>query len=304
MSKNHIEILETSNSNIVKFTANSLLTSSTSYEFKNIDEATPSPLAQQLFYLPFVKTVFISHNFIAIEKYDIIDWKDVQDEVAASILAYLNAGTPVITETTTATSRKLPVTIYAEVTPNPSVMKFVASKSLSKEILEFKDVAETNTSPLAKELFKFPFVKEVFISSNYISVMKYNMIGWEEISMEIREFIKKYIEDGKPIVVDAANSVENKTINNDSINEPTRAYSALEKEIINILDEYVKPAVAKDGGNILFKSFNESTKTVEVVLQGACSGCPSSTMTLKNGIEAMLKELLKGQVKTVEAING
>lgn len=303
MSEYTIEISETSNNNIIKFTANSLLTNSISYEFKNIDEAQSSPLAQQLFYLPFVKTVYISQNFIAIEKYDIIEWKDVQDEVAESILEYLNEGKPVITETNV--PKKAPITIYAEITPNPTVMKFVASKSLAKGIFEYKNIDEAANSPLASALFNFPFVKEVFISSNYISVMKYNMIEWDDISMEIREFIRTYIQDGKPIIrEDVADSVEKNTLDNDNSTESSREYTNLEKEIISILDEYVKPAVARDGGNILFKSFNETTKTVKVILQGACSGCPSSTLTLKNGIETMLKDMLKGQVNTVEAING
>src|SRR5690606_9826753 len=111
MSLFNIEISETSNQNIVKFIANSFLTRATSYEFKNIDEAKPSPLAQQLFYLPFVKTVYISQNFIAIEKYNIIEWKDVQLEVAESILEYLNAGKPVIVEESA--PKKAAITIYA-----------------------------------------------------------------------------------------------------------------------------------------------------------------------------------------------
>lgn len=304
MSHYTLEISETSNQNIIKFIANSLLTRSASYEFKNIDEAKASPLAQQLFYLPFVKTLYISQNFIAIEKYDIVEWKDVQDEVAESILEYLNEGKSVIAETTG--TKKIPITIYAEVTPNPTVMKFVASKSLASGIFEYKNIDEAAHSPLAKALFNFPFVKEVFISSNYVSVMKYNMIEWEDISMEIREFIKKYIEDGKSIINEDASNTTN-SVEADASNtseEIKREHTDIEKEIISILDEYVKPAVANDGGNILFKSFDETTKTVKVILQGACSGCPSSTITLKNGIESMLKQMLKGQVNSVEAING
>ncbi len=307
MSQFNIEISQTSNQNIVKFIANSFLTRSTSYEFKNIDEAKSSPLAQQLFYLPFVKTVYISQNFIAIEKYNIVEWKDVQQEVADSILEYLNEGKPVITETETA--KKIPVSVYAESTPNPSVMKFVANKPLATGTFEFKNIDEAIHSPLAKALFNFPFVKEVFISSNYVSVMKYNVAEWQEISMEIREFIRKFIEDGKPVLNDEIlNNINTSGVNSSSekntSEENAKPHSDIEKEIISILDEYVKPAVASDGGHILFDSFNEETKTVKVILQGACSGCPSSTITLKNGIETMLKEMLHGQINNVEAING
>lgn len=300
----NIEISETSNQNIVKFVVNSFLTRAISYEFKNIDEAKPSPLAQQLFYLPFVKTVYISQNFIAIGKYNIVAWADVQDEVANSILDYLNTGKPVIAEAET--PKKVPVSVYAESTPNPTVMKFVANKPLATGVFEFKNIDEAMHSPLAKALFNFPFVKEVFISANYVSVMKYNVAEWQEISMEVREFIRKFIEDGKPIlndeILNATNSAEKNISEKNTVEE--KVYTDIEKEIISILDEYVKPAVASDGGHILFDSFNENSKTVKVILQGACSGCPSSTITLKNGIETMLKEMLNGQVNSVIAING
>lgn len=311
MPQFNISVQSTNNENIVKFIADSFLTQAQSFEFRNIDEAQPSPIAQQLFYLPFVKTVYISQNFIAIEKYAIVEWKDVQDEVAVSISEYLNSGKPVITEAVAV--KKVPVTVYAESTPNPGVMKFVANKTLATGTFEFKSIDDTLHAPLAKELFGFPFVKEVFISANYVSVAKYNIAEWQEISMELREFIRSYIEAAKPILSDAilqnkASSEENLGVAGDNSKEKgshTKApQTDIEKEIVSILEEYVKPAVASDGGNIAFDSFNEETKTVRVILQGACSGCPSSTLTLKNGIETMLQEMLQGKVTNVEAING
>jgi Fe-S cluster biogenesis protein NfuA len=311
MPQFNISVQSTNNENIVKFMADSFLTQAQSYEFNNIDEAKPSPLAQELFYLPFVKTVYISQNFVAIEKYAIVEWKDVQEEVAASISEYLNSGKLAITEAVAVT--KVPVTVYAESTPNPGVMKFVANKTLATGTFEFKSIDDTQHAPLAKELFGFPFVKEVFISANYVSVAKYNIAEWQEISMELREFIRSYIEAAKPILSDAI--LQNKATSEENVpqaggnSEEKRSHAGapqteIEKEIVSILDEYVKPAVASDGGNIAFDSFNEETKTVRVILQGACSGCPSSTLTLKNGIETMLKEMLQGKVLNVEAING
>ncbi len=309
MPQFNISVQPTNNENIVKFIANSFLTQANSFEFKNIDEAEVSPIAQQLFYLPFVKTVYISQNFIAIEKYNIVEWSDVQEEVAQSITDYLNSGAPVIKEGVV--KKKVPVTVYAESTPNPGVMKFVANKPLATGSFEFKTIDDTVHAPLAQALFGFPFVREVFISANYVSVAKYNLTEWELITMELREFIRSYIEDGKPIlndeILDAdGNQASTSTEATASSEEKTKRVplTDVEQEIVAILDEYIKPAVASDGGNIAFDSFNEDTKTVRVVLQGACSGCPSSTLTLKNGIETMLKEMLQGRVTTVEAING
>lgn len=295
-----VSIKETTNNTIVKFELNKFITNHQSFEYNNIDEAKNSPLAQQLFYLPFVKKVYITSHFIAIERFNIVDWKDVQDEVGTQIQDYLNSGGVVIENIDTV--KKVPVTVYAESTPNPSVLKFVANKKLVTATYEFTSIEEAKLSPLATELFHFPFVKSVFIEDNYISVTKYDIAEWETITMEVREFIRSFIENGKEIVV--ANAPE---ILNNSTEELDKSFEALDdtsKEIVNIIEEYIKPAVASDGGNIKFESYNPSNKLVKVILQGACSGCPSSTFTLKNGIENMLKEMLNGKVETVEAING
>ena len=308
MNQFNITVQPTNNENIVKFVTNSFLTQAKSYEFANIDEATASPLAQQLFHLPFVKTVYVSQNFVAIEKYNIVAWKEVQEEVANAILEYLNSGKDVITETENA--KKVPVTVYAESTPNPGVMKYVANKTLADGVFEFKSIEDAIDAPLAKALFSFPFVKEVFISANYVSVSKYNVVEWMEVSNELRSFIRTFIEDGKDIFSDAflQNKKEIITDNNSEVNiseeKKSANYSSIEQEIVYILDEYIKPAVASDGGHIAFDSYQADTETVRVILQGACSGCPSATVTLKNGIETMLQEMMQGRVTTVEAVNG
>lgn len=295
-----VSVRETSNNAIIKFELNDFITKHQSFEFNNIDEAKASPLAQQLFYLPFVKKVYISGNFIAVERYGIVEWSDVQDEVAEQIEAYLNDGGTVIEET--AQAKKVPVTVYAESTPNPSVMKFVANKKIVTALFEFTSIDEAKLSPLATELFHFPFVKSVFIDENYVSITKYDMAEWQDITIELREFIRSYIENGKDVVLpNAAETLKKSTTQLDTQYESLDDTS---KEIINILEEYVKPAVASDGGNIQFISYDAESKNVSVMLQGACSGCPSSTYTLKSGIENMLKEMLKGKVETVEAING
>lgn len=295
-----VSIQETSNNNIIKFELNSFITKHQSFEFNNIDEAQNSPLAQQLFYLPFVKKVYISSNFIAVERYNIVEWKDVQDEVAKQIQDYLNNDGIVIIEAET--TKKVPVTVYAESTPNPAVLKFVANKKLVTATYEFISIEEAKLSPLATELFHFPFVKSVFIEDNYLSIGKYDVAHWEDITMEVREKIRNFIAQGKDIVSPQAQEALKKTA--EDLDKTFENYDDTSKEIINILEEYVKPAVASDGGNIMFQSYDPNEKSVKVILQGACSGCPSSTFTLKNGIENMLKEMLKGKVETVEAING
>ncbi|QHI38198.1 Fe/S biogenesis protein NfuA [Kordia antarctica] len=301
MSGITISIEKTSNPAIIKFEASSFLTRHNSYEFKNIDDAKDSLLAQQLFYLPFVKTIFISGNFIAIERYNIVEWSDVQDEVAEQIQTYINEGKEVISETATP-KKVVPVTIYAESTPNPTVMKFVANKKIIDRMLEFKSIDETKYAPLAQALFHFPFIKEVFLDKNYISITKYDMVEWNDITMEIREFIRNYIQEGKEVISEDIPVEQKEKI--ELSEESFEALDDISKEIVNILDEYIKPAVASDGGNIMFDSYDPVSKVVKVVLQGACSGCPSSTMTLKSGIENTLKSLLKGHVNEVVAING
>ena len=300
MSKTNISIVPTSNETILKFEADRFLTDHNSFEFNNIDDAKHSPLAQQLFYLPFVKKVYIASNFVAIERYNIVQWEDVQNEVAKQLEDYLSNDGVVVTED--AIKPKAAVTIYAESTPNPAVLKFVCNKVLAPNIYEFSSIEEAKPSPLATALFQFPFVKNVFMEKNFISVTKFDIVEWEEVTLEIREFIRSYVEEGKTILNDDAPKKLNKT--EEAIEQKFEALDDTSKNIVNILEQYVKPAVASDGGNIEFKSYDENTKKVEVLLQGACSGCPSSTFTLKNGIENMLKEMLNDSSITVNAING
>jgi Fe-S cluster biogenesis protein NfuA len=295
-----ITVVPTKNPAILKFETNHFITKNNNYEFKNIDEAKISPLAQQLFYLPFIKTVYISGNFIGLERYDIVEWDDVKDSVAQQLVDYLNAGEPVVKEDEN--QKKVAVTVYAEVTPNPSVMKFVTNKRIVPTIFEFKNIDEAKDSELAKQLFMLPFVKEVFFDVNYVSINKYDVAEWDDITLELREKIRDFIAAGKE-VVSAKSLQQQKTTAPEAQLEDTNL-DDISKQIIDILEEYVKPAVASDGGNILFKSYEEDTKTVNVILQGACSGCPSSTYTLKNGIETMLKNMMGDMVNEVVALNG
>jgi len=301
MKEYSITVVETNNPTILKFETNHFITTGTNYEFKNIDDAKNSPLAQQLFYLPFIKTVYISGNFIGLERFDIVEWNDVKDEVAQQLVEYLNAGEPIILEDEK--TKKVAVTVYAEVTPNPSTMKFVASRKIVPATFEFKNIDEAKDSELAKALFQLPFVKQVFIDQNYVSITKFDVAEWEDITMQLRELVRDFIADGK----DAVSLDIKPQSQKEGIKQADQAEVKLDDtslQIIDILEEYVKPAVASDGGNILFKSYEEESKTVNVILQGACSGCPSSTFTLKNGIETMLKNMMGDKVNEVVALNG
>ena len=178
-------------------------------------------------------------------------------------------------------------------------MKFVMNKKFFNNVYEFKSLAETENAPIAKSLFNFPFVKEVFLDLNFISITKKNEYDWEENVLETREFIRSYIQDDNNII--SEKSFKNNPL---QTNSNTEGLDDVSKKIVDIINKHVKPAVASDGGNIVFESYDENTKNVNVILQGACSGCPSSTVTLKSGIENMLKQMLPGLIHEVNATNG
>ena len=183
------------------------------------------------------------------------------------------------------------VHIYLESNPNPNSLKFVVNEMLVPEAMsfDFPDAESTGISPLAKELFSFPFVDRVFFASNFITVTKKEDVEWLEIQGTLKEYIKKYLEAGKFIIeVGEEQSA--------SAEEETETV----KKIKTILDEYIRPAVEQDGGAITYHSFTDGI--VKVRLQGSCSGCPSSMVTLKAGIENLFTRMMPGEVKAVEAL--
>ena len=296
-----LKIVETQNPTILKFEFPDFIVTQGNYEYKNIDDAKNSPLAQQLFHLPFVKTIYISGKFIAIERYSIVEWSDVQEAVAEQIQDYVNNGGEIITVQAPTMGKKA-ITVYGEMTPNPSALKFVVNIMLTKTSADFKSIDETAASPLAKVLFNFPYVKELYIHENYVSVTKYDVYEWSDITLELRTFIKEFLENGgqavdEDLIVATPEQQKQQITNFDTLDTTSQ-------KIINILEEYVKPAVAADGGNILFQSYDPVEKRVKGVMQGACNGCPSSTFTLKSGIENMLKDMLNDDDIKVEAVAG
>jgi Fe-S cluster biogenesis protein NfuA len=197
--------------------------------------------------------------------------------------------------------------IYVERTPNPKVMKFVSNRMLADKSLEFLTENDAKKIPMIYKIFSLPFVESIFLSTNFISIAKINSVEWEDITLELRNFITRVLNEDEIKNYSENIEIVNKPKPDSSIinNEKTEIrteFSDLENNIIGLLDEYIRPAVEGDGGAIEFDSYDNGI--VKVILKGACSGCPSSTATLKQGIESLLIQKLGNEIKEVLAVNG
>jgi NFU1 iron-sulfur cluster scaffold homolog, mitochondrial len=181
--------------------------------------------------------------------------------------------------------------IYLESNPNPNSLKFVVNEMLVPEGMsfDFPDTESASLSPLAQELFTYPFVDRVFFASNFVTVTKKNDVEWLEVQNTIKSHIKKFLEDGRFIIEV-----------NENATAPVEEETETIKKIKTIIEEYIRPAVEQDGGAITYHSFNNGV--VKVKLQGSCSGCPSSMVTLKAGIENLFTRMMPGEVQAVEAL--
>ncbi len=199
--------------------------------------------------------------------------------------------------------------MYAESTPNPATMKFVADVMLVSDgnTAEYVNQQEAKgSSRLAEALFNFPFVSGVFIASNFIAITKTDALQWEYVSEELKAFVLDWLQNNEVIIENALEEREVEVTqegNKETISSAPRIVTDTDKKIFELLEEFVRPAVESDGGAIDFQSFDEVTGTVTVVLKGACSGCPSSTATLKGGIESLLKTHMP-EVQEVVALEG
>lgn len=198
----------------------------------------------------------------------------------------------------------VPITLYAEMTPNPLTMKFVANKFLliNDETVQFESLKEAKGfSPLAEALFQFPFVDAIFMSGNFITVTRTPNVDWDFIVMELRDFIREWLAGGKEVLVMMPNKKVAAAVaeGSDQVVRKTFAPSDFDEPIIALLNEYVRPAVENDGGAIDYVGYEDGVVTVE--MKGSCSGCPSSTATLKGGIEQLLKANIM-EVKEVVAL--
>jgi Fe-S cluster biogenesis protein NfuA len=198
----------------------------------------------------------------------------------------------------TPTATKRPVLLYTEQTPNPESLKFVTNRMLYNGTAEFKEEDFAREwSELAAALYDFPYVKKVYIANNYVTLTKEFNYSWDDVMLKLKEFLKNYLTEDKPIIKEGlAEELARLEAERGESYEYSEDDAEAVKQIKELIDTYVKPAVEMDGGNIEFKSFNEGIVTV--IMQGSCSGCPSSTVTLKSGIESMLKRMMP-QVKEV-----
>jgi NFU1 iron-sulfur cluster scaffold homolog, mitochondrial len=190
-------------------------------------------------------------------------------------------------------TRKIPAVVYAESTPNPAAMKFVANRLLTPggATVEYLSKADAKGSPLALELYSFPFVSSVFFTGNFVTIFKTDLVSWNDVTLELREFIQQYLNEGKPVVTEMPQrkeTPEGKPA--DHSTEHTAPTGDADMRIIELLEEYIRPAVESDGGAVYFRSFNEGKVTL--ALKGSCSGCPSASFTLKAGIEGLLKKMM------------
>ena len=289
-----IIIEPTENPKVMKFVADYNLIPG-SIELDRTSDITEIPLAQELFNYPFIERIFITANFIAVAKQDTVEWDHVvgslkniiEDELLANPRIYLQ-------------KKREMYQIYAEMTPNPAVMKFVSTKLLMDGFVEVKSRDEAAEVPLAEAIFnEFDFAKEVFISDNFVAVTKKVSVVWHGVMVAVRAFIAEYLQNGGKI-----SNLEPEKHESPVESLMNREYTETEQKISDILNEYVAPAVEGDGGKISLMEYVAETKTARMLLQGACSGCPSSTATLKGGIENVLKQFVPELVENVEAVNG
>ena len=289
-----ILIEPTENPKVMKFVADYNLIPG-SVELDRTTDISEIPLAQELFNYPFIERIFITANFIAVAKQDTVDWDVVVESLKNIIEDQLVANPRIYVQ-----KNKETLQIFSEMTPNPMVMKFVSTKKFLDGFVDVKDRNEAENIPLAKAIFnQFDFAKEVFISENFVTVTKNVSVEWHEVMVVISDFIRDYLENSG--VISSLKPQKHESPVENLIN---REYTEEEQKISDILNEYVAPAVEGDGGKISLMEYIAETKTAKMLLQGACSGCPSSTATLKGGIENVLRQFVPELVENVEAVNG
>ncbi len=205
----------------------------------------------------------------------------------------------------------IPTSLYTELTPNPNHLKFVADRLLTDASFEFDDPDQVVEYPLLAKLYNFPFIDGMFVHKNFLTLKKNDLVEWTDVSLELREYVLEYLQNNQWVIAPQENKEQktkaelySKEITNknkkSSKAKPVEQLTDFELKIVDILDEYVKPAVQQDGGDIVFHDFDENDGVLTVEMKGACNGCPSSTQTLKQGIQGLFQKMLP-EVKEVVA---
>lgn len=289
-----IIIEPTENPKVMKFVADYTLIQG-ALELDRNSDLSEIPLAEELFNYPFVDKIFITANFVAVAKQDTVEWEFVAESLKNVIEDQLLENPRIYKQ-----KKRALFPIYAEMTPNPAVMKFVSQRYILEGFVEIKSKEHAEQVPLAKAIFdEFEFAKEVFISDNFVAVTKDDSVQWHEVMVPVRSFIAEFLQAGNTV-----SNIQPQKHENPVEQIINRDYTESEQKISEILNEYVAPAVENDGGKISLLEYDVENKTAKMLLQGACAGCPSSTATLKNGIENILKQFVPELVEKVEAVNG
>ena len=289
----------TPNPSSLKFLTGRTLLHKGSVDFPDLASTDEAPIARKLFDFRFVDSISIDTSSITITKDPDFQWEEIIPLVKNFLKAYFAQDLPLFTskfleENRAQEENKPELTVYTEITPNPSSLKFVLNRELSRNTShDFPDVASAKESPIALKLFEFDFVEGVFIGENFITISKRQGIDWDHIIPTVKDFIKSYFVQNLPLFSGKL-AEENQT--QEEIED-----SAIVSEIKKLLASHVRPAVAADGGDIIYESFDEDDGILRLRLQGSCSGCPSSTITLKAGIEGLMTRMVPA-VKSVEAV--
>src|SRR5690625_1017736 len=255
-----VYIDKTPNPNIFKFVCDRPITDG-AHEFTIHNQPVNSPVAKDLLQFPFITKVYITANFVAVEKNDTIEWEMAVNVIKEIVNKHLDAGTLLIEEVKP--KEESAESLYIEMTPNPDVMKFTANRTLYNGIAEARNKDEAQEIPLALALFEFDFVNAVFITDHYVSITKSSESDWNDIAVKIRDFIIDYLNSGKEIISSNYNNNANTAFGNEN-----REFSEIENQIKEILAEYVIPAVAGDGGNIELIGFRSEEHTSELQSRG------------------------------------
>lgn len=295
MSKYTVKSKKTEYKSIVKFETNQFLVTNETFQFNDSKEAEGVPLAQILFSFPYVKTVYIAQNFIATKISEDIEWKDVKNEIYSTIKDHLNSGKTIINPKPAKPGKKFAISVYTESTPNPMVIKFVCNRKLVINSIQYGRNEEAENSPMTLQLFEFPYVRNVFYNNNYISITRMPKADWNEIVLELREFIRIYLQKGKSVLIQESEYSKNSVLPEDEVEK----LDPISKQVISILQNYIKATPATDGGNIRLHSYDSNSKKVNIIMEGSCQFSPA----LKNNLGEVLKEQLPEKIDSIQSIN-